>query len=405
MKFTILTYILLFFLNLVVFSQTREQLEKRRLISLKEIKYTNELINETEKNKKTSYNKLLLIDKKIRTRKNVISTISQEIDYLSNNIELHQEIIISLENDLKKLKIEYASLIYQSYLNRSHFDKFMFILAAENLNTAYRRLKYLQQYSDYRIKQAKQIKITKEDIGNKISELEILIAEKKDLLIDEKIENQKLLVEKEDKNKEVKLLSNKEKELKLKLQKQNDIANRLQNEIARIIEEEAKKAAQKLNNGNSLYFQLTPEEKELASVFIKNKLRLPWPTERGVITGLFGEQPHPVLRGIKIRNDGVDISTNEGSMARAIYEGTVSRVFSLNGAHKTVIIRHGNYLTVYSNLSEVVVSQGDKVKTKQKIGLVYTDNDKDHKTVLQFQIWKENQKLDPLDWLAKGSNG
>lgn len=150
---------------------------------------------------------------------------------------------------------------------------------------------------------------------------------------------------------------------------------------------------------------MTPEEKLIASVFSKNKNRLPWPTERGVITGKFGEQPHPVLKGIKIRNDGVDISTNEGATVRSIYEGTVTSIVSIAGAHKTVLIKHGNYYTVYSNLKDVFVGKGDKVQTKQKIGIVYTDNDKDHKTVLQFQIWKDFEKLNPVEWLAKGSNG
>lgn len=222
------------------FSQSRVELEKKRKNSLKEIKYTNELIKQTENNRKISYNKLLLINRKISARKSVINTINEEILYLNNNIEIHQEIIIGLEKDLKKLKKEYANIIYQSYLNRSKFDKLMFVLASENVNTAFRRVKYLQQYSEYRIKQAHQISTTKDDIGDKIVELEILIADKKDLLIDEKIENQKLLVEKNDKNKEVRILSSKEKDLKLKLRKQNQIANKLKKEITRIIEEEAR---------------------------------------------------------------------------------------------------------------------------------------------------------------------
>lgn len=401
----LLVLLFIFFLINVVSAQSRSELEKQRLNSLKEIKYTNELIKLTEKNKKISYNKLLLINKKISARKDVINSINEEINYLNNNIEIHQEIIIGLEEDLKKLKSEYANIIYHSYIHKNKYDKLMFVLASENINTAFRRIKYLQQYSEYRIKQAESIVSTKIEIGEKIIELEILIADKKDLLIDEKIENQKLIVEKNDKNNEVKKLASKHNELKLKLRKQNEIADRLKKEIARIIEEEARLAAEKSSGKGSGFFSLTPEEKLIASVFSKNKTRLPWPTERGVITGKFGEQPHPVLKGIKIRNDGVDISTNQGSTVRSIYEGTVSRVFSIPGAHKTIIIRHGNYLTVYSNLKEVFVNQGDKVDTKQTIGIINTDNDKDHKTVLQFQIWKENEKLNPLEWLAKGNNG
>jgi murein DD-endopeptidase MepM/ murein hydrolase activator NlpD len=115
-------------------------------------------------------------------------------------------------------------------------------------------------------------------------------------------------------------------------------------------------------------------------------------------------QPHPFLKGIKIQNNGIDISTTQGAVVRAIFDGTVTGVFVIKGVHKTVIIRHGNYLSVYSNLKDVIVKKGDKVKTKQAIGVVYTENESDHKTVLKFQIWQENKKLNPTDWLAKSSH-
>lgn len=398
-------FLVIIFTGIACFGQSRTELEKRRVNSLKEISYTNKLIEETGKSKKYSYNKLLLIRSKIKSRNNLIFSINEEIDYLNSSIEVHQEIIIGLENDLVVLKKEYANLIYYSYLHKSKYDKVMFILASDNFNMAFRRLKYLQQYSKFRMVQAKRIETTKVEIGDKIVELELLKADKNDLLIEEKIENQKLIVEKQQKDSEVKQLSSKERELKLKLQSQNNLANKLQKEIARIIEEEARLAAAKLNNNSTSFFQLTPEEQLIADIFSKNKTRLPWPTERGVITGDFGEQPHPFLKGIKILNGGIDISTTEGAIVRAIYEGTVSRVVAIPGAHKTIIIRHGNFLTVYSNLKGVVVNQGDKVTTKQTIGVVYTESSKDHKTVLQFQIWMGKEKLDPAEWLAKGSNG
>lgn len=403
MKF--LLFLVFNLLVLIAFSQSREELEKKRRASIQEIEYTNKLIEETESNKKSSYNKLLLISSKISTRETIINSYRVEIQYLINSIETHEEIIIELENDLAQLKSEYAKLIYYSYLHRNKYDKLMFILASDDINTAFRRIKYLQQYSKYRMDQAAKIEETKIIIRDKIVQLEILKDDKTNLLAEEDKEKHKLFIEKQEKDQDVKLLGKKERELKIKLQKQNEIANKLKNEIARIIEEEARLAAAKLNNKSGDYFQLTPEEKMLASIFSKNQAKLPWPTERGVVTGKFGEQPHPFLKGIKIRNDGVDISTTEGSKVRAIYDGKVSRIFAISGAHKTVIIRHGNFLTVYSNLKEVTVNQGDVVKTKQVIGTVYTEVEKDHKTVLQFQIWKENEKLNPLEWLAKGSDG
>ena len=400
-------YILLFlFLSITTTSssQDRAELENKRKSSLKDIKYTNKLIKINQKSRKSSYNRLLLINKKITYRKDLIISYSDEIDYLNSSIEIHQEIIIGLEIDLKLIKKEYAKIIYYSFLNQNKYDKIMFILASENINTAFKRLKYFQQYADYRVKQANKIENTRQQIREKITELAILKADRSDLLVQEKTENDKLVVEKNVQNVELSNLSSKERELKLKLSKQNRIAQRLQKEIARIIEEEARKAAARSKGNSKDFFKLTPEEKIISDNFSRNRNRLPWPTVRGVVTIDFGEQPHPFLKGIKIRNDGIDISTTEGSLVRSVYDGTVSRVFAITGAHKTVIIRHGNYLTVYSNLKTVVVNQGDNVATKQTIGVIYTENDKDHETVLQFQIWKDIVKLNPNDWLANGSS-
>jgi septal ring factor EnvC (AmiA/AmiB activator) len=398
---------LLFFCLLLFdgLAQTREELERQRQQTVNDIKFTNELIEKTRQNKNATYSTVLLLNSRIQSRESIIKSINEEITYLNKSILTHQELIYGLENDLDKLKKEYERIIYSSFKNKSSYDKLMFVFASEDFNTAFRRLKYYQQYTAYRKVQAQKITETRDRLSAEIIQLEILKADKKDLLLDKRLESQKLLAEKTDKDREVKRLAGKEHELKLKLQKQQDLSNRLQNEITRIIEEEARKAAELLKKNNSDFFQLTPEEQLIADIFVRNKLRLPWPTERGVVTGEFGEQNHPFLKGVKIRNDGIDISTTEGALVRSIYEGTVSRVFSIPGAHKTVIIRHGNFLTVYSNLKEVTVSQGDKVKTKQTIGVVFTNKETEHKTILQFQIWKEDVKMNPMEWLARSENG
>ncbi len=400
--------LLLLFFSLLFFNglaQTREELERKRQQTVKDIQFTNELIEKTRRSKNATYNTVLLLNSRIQSRESIIKSINDEITYLNNSILTHQELIYGLESDLDNLKKEYERIIYSSFKNKSSYDKLMFIFASQDFNTAFRRLKYYQQYTAYRKVQAQKITETRDRLSAEIVQLEILKADKKDLLLDKRLESQKLLAEKSDKDREVERLAGKEHELKLKLQKQQDLSIRLQKEITRIIEEEARKAAELLKKNNSDFFQLTPEEQLIADVFVRNKLRLPWPTERGIVTGEFGEQNHPFLKGVKIRNDGIDIATTEGALVRSIYEGTVSRVFSIPGAHKTVIIRHGNFLTVYSNLKEVTVSQGDKVQTKQTIGVVFTNKETEHKTILQFQIWKEDVKMNPMEWLARSENG
>lgn len=400
LRYSVLSVLLV--LSLTAFSQTRQDLEKRKKQNEKDISYTNELISNTEKNKTASYNKLLLINSKIKSREKIINDINSEISLLNSNIDEKQELIEKLNDDYENLKNEYAKVIAYYYKNRSHYDRIMFILASDNVNTAFKRVKYLQQYSDYRTKQVAQIVETKSEIEYQVEELEKLRNDKKSLLSDHQSETNELKKEKTDQNNIIQQLDKQKSELKKKLEQQMQLANQLQNKIEKIIEEELKKA--NANKKALNVFQLTPEEKKLADTFSSNKKKLPWPTERGVITGYFGENPHPVLKGVFIRNDGIDISTTEGSYIRSIFDGTVTRVFVIPGAHTTVIIRHGNYLSVYSNLAEVFVKQGDKVKTKQSIGKIFTDKDDENKSVLQFQIWKENQKLNPQEWLASSKN-
>ncbi len=402
---TFIISILLVISCLVSFSQSRKTLENKKKQNSKDIGFTNELLKKTKKNKKNTYNKVVLLNSKISIRENLISTIEEELSFINNQILVHQEIIISLENDLKKYRKEYERMIYYSFLNNDDYNNLMFVLASQSFNEAFSRFRYLKEYARNRKLHIYKISDTKQSISEKIVELEIIKADKRNLFMDKKLENQKLLVEKQEYNSLVKTLVNKEKELLRQLRVQEKLAQNLQKEIERIIEEEARKAAELLNKSNKGFYQLTPEEAKLAAIFEKNKSNLPWPTERGVITRKFGEQPHAVLKGVKVNNFGVDIATSENSIVRAVYNGTVTSVFAIPGANKTVMIRHGNYLTVYSNLRDVIVKKGDKVSTKQTIGTIFTNDGTDKNTVLQFQIWLEKKKLDPATWLAKYKNG
>jgi septal ring factor EnvC (AmiA/AmiB activator) len=398
LKYKVLFIFIFIFIFSFAFPQSRQELEKRKLQNEKDISYTNELIKKTEKNKTDSFNKLLLINSKISNREKLIKDINSEITLLNSNIETQHELITTLNKDYENLKNEYAKVVMFYYKNRSHYDRIMFILASADINTAFKRIKYLQQYSEYRTNQVNKLLETKSEIELQLAELENMKSEKQLLLKDQQSEANELRKEKADQNKIIQNLENQKAELRKKLDQQIKLANDLQREIEKVIVEELAKANKK--KGPNV-FQLTPEEKKLADNFASNKNKLPWPTERGVVTGYFGENPHPVLKGIMVRNDGIDISTTDGSFIRSVFDGVVTRVFVIPGAHTTVIIRHGNYLSVYSNLSEVFVKQGDKVKTKQSIGKIFTDEDK---SVLQFQIWKENVKLNPQDWLASSKN-
>ncbi|MFV0592569.1 MAG: murein hydrolase activator EnvC family protein [Draconibacterium sp.] len=396
MRFFVFTLVV-FLLPLLGFSQSVSDLQKQRDDAAKEIEYTTRLLQEAQKNEKSSLTKLNLLNSKIRQRNNLIAAIGGEIrlydEFISNNV-LAIEI---LEDDLKKLKDEYAEMIRLAYKNRHSGDVLLFMLSAENFNQAYRRLLYTRRYSDYRKNQVETIASVQEVLNGSIKKLEEQKAVKQQLIGQTQQERQQLSKEQGQQNEEFQKLKDQKQNLEKRLREQRKIEQQLEREIQRIIEEEARKSG---DTGESK-FALTPEQKLIGDSFEQNKLRLPWPVERGIIVEHFGVHQHPVLTNVQVRNNGVNIATETGAKARAVFNGEVSRVFGISGGNTAVIIRHGSYLSVYSNLREVVVKKGDKVAAKQVIGTVFTDFNEDNKTILKFQIWHESQKMNPEDWIVK----
>lgn len=395
LKYFIIVFSVL--ISLSSFSQSKKSLQKQKRNKQKEIAYTNKLLKQTRKNKKKSFNALVLINNQINNRKELIRTVQHEIETIEKRIEGNETIITSLSNDLIQLQKEYARLIYYAWKTKNSYSRVMFILSAKDFNQAYKRLQYLQQYTSFRKKQAQAIKHIHLLLVEKIHELNEKKKFKEELIQLQQNESAKLSGEKNEKADIIKSLKQQENELLAKLRKQKREAQKLQRKIAKIIEDEARKAAAKAKKTGK--FALTPEEKLISKNFGANKGRLPWPTERGVITGTFGKHQHPVLKEVTIMNDGVDISTTPGSFARAIFDGEVARVIHISN-YTVIMIKHGEYYTVYTHLTEVLVSRGDKVKAKQKIGLIFTDKD-DNKTTVQLQIWKGSKKLNPSGWISK----
>ncbi len=396
--------LVLILITTITFAQTKEKLEEKRKEIKKEISYTNKLIAETQQNTKATLNKLIILNNKISKRKELINTINLEIQYIDKIIKSNNDSIKILTKELKILKDEYAKMIYSAYKNRNSYSRLMFIFASKDFNQAYHRIQYMQQYSSYRKKQAELIQDTKQLLNLKIQQLESEKNKKEFLLSNQKNEKSLLVKGKEEKNSTIIKLQKKEKQLRKTLRAKESAAKKLKKAIEAIIAEEIRKAAEsRKNKPSSNMFALTPEELALSETFSNNKGKLPWPLLRGIVSSTFGVHQHHVLKGIKIKNNGIDIITTKGSKIRTVFEGKVTAVISIPGVNgKTVIISHGEYLTVYSNLAEVYVKKEDKVKTKQNIGLVYTDTE-NAKTILQFQVWKGKTLLNPAYWLS-GSN-
>jgi len=390
--FNLLVLIIPFF----CFAQTKEELQEKRKKLNKEINYTNELLSEINKSKSNSILELTTLGRKIEIRQEIIISIIAELDLIEKIINKKKEELLLLEEEVALLKNDFTTLIQQAYKSRNTYDKLLFILSSKDFYQAYKRIKLIQQYSKYTKNQATKIQKKQSLIELKIIELNNNKINKENLLSDKKEERSKLNNEKSKKDNFVESLYQQESKLLKTIKEKEKAAEKLESAIEKIIKEEIRKAKERASKNNkSDIYSLTPEAKQLSDDFSNNMGKLPWPVEKGIIINEFGIQPHPILPGIKTNNNGVDIATNKGSVARSSFDGEVSAVIIIPGANKAVIIRHGEYLSVYSNLSEVFVKTGDKIKIKQEIGLVYTGEN----TQIHFEIWKGTNKLNPSDWL------
>ncbi|MFP4024790.1 MAG: murein hydrolase activator EnvC family protein [Thiohalospira sp.] len=373
-------------------SQTRTELEEKKKKTEEEIKLANELLDQTQKSRSAGLNKLLIIKKRISLREQLINDISNEIDHLDLSIEEKNQLINNLESELTKLKDEYAKMIYFAYKNRNNYDRLMFILASDDFNQAYRRIKYFQQYTKYRKKQANMIFATQKTLEYEIESLKNKKREKIELLARKEKEKTQLTDEKTRESQEIARLKSKENQLHKELRVKEQVRQELEKAIAEIIAREA--AKRKLT-------ALTASEEAISKGFKESMGKLEWPIANGIIIRPFGEHDHPALKGIKMKNEGIDISTRKDSKVISIYEGEVKKVFAVPGANMAVIIRHGHFLTLYSNLVNIRVKQGDVVPRGYHIGDVYYNENDDESSVLHLRIYEETKVLNPENWLSK----
>lgn len=390
MKYLIL---LIFFLGftLTLNSQTKAELEDKRKKTLDEISYVDNLLKTTAKEKSESMNDIKIIGKKLTLRETVIGGMREELSLLSDRIELNTIAIDMMESDLKELKNDYARAVVNSYKSQKGNPDLVYILSARDFNQGYKRLKYLQQVTKFRRSESEiilelksQIETSKEKLQNDlnhVSELKSKEEQQKDLLQNEQEKKQRM----------VQSLSSKEKQLKKDLEEKKRIAAKIETEIARLVEEERKRAIKS---------EITPEQKLIGANFEENRGRLPWPVEKGIITSHFGIQKHQVLKYVTENNVGIEITSTGKMAARSVFNGEVAKIFTISGANMTVIIRHGKYLSVYTNIVNVKVKEGDKVSTKQYLGDVYSDHTDNDNCVLKFMIF-DTKYQDPELWISK----
>lgn len=394
-------YILVIFLVLsftAVFSQSVKTLRNNKKKIEQDIIYLNKLLKESSKNKVVTLNKLELVDKQINNRRRLIDNIEQEALALSENVNQNKEKLSESSLKLDILKKQYSFIVYNSWLHKSNNNKLIFILSSNDFNQAYLRLKYLKQYSEYT-----------ENLVKDINKLKLNLDKATIILIDQYQEKQSLakslndeklsLAQEKGKYREyLSSLRSQHKNLKKRLKKQLIAQTRLTSKIKKLIKKIIKK--ERIRKERTRKEKKIKVEIDLSKPFAKLKSKLPWPTRSGFISSRFGVHQHPVAKKTKVRNDGIDITTDKYAKCYSVFDGRVSEIFNSFGLNNIVMIRHGVYLTVYANLSKVYVTKGERIKAGKAIGMIYTD-DYEHKTVLKFQVWKNTSKQNPSRWLKK----
>ena len=372
------------------YAQTVDSLQKQQRELKQQIEETNKMLQQTKKNESATVTKLELLNRNIVTQKKLIKNLDQEIAMLNVEMDDLNRRRDTLNRDLKALKADYAKMVRESHYAQLQQSPLLFLLSSNSFQQLIRRARYLRQFAQYRRIQVARIEGVKEEINQQDQQLRVHKKDKQKVLKSQKREQETLARDERKQKQMLKDLKKQEKELLAQLKKQQKKSDDLNKKIADMIAKQAQAQSKT---------SLTKEQQLVAGGFELNYGKLPWPVEKGFISGTFGKHQHPVYKEVTIDNKGIYLQTTAGAAARAVYEGEVTSCFLMNGSY-AVIIMHGNYRTVYAGLSRLSVKQGDKVTAKQKIGTIYSDPEQDNKTELFFQVWKDKTILNPTNWLA-----
>ncbi len=408
----------LFFISTLSWSQlTQEQLEVKKQKLQEEIEEKETQLQSVKKKEKSVVKLLLIQGEKIGLKEKLINNTEKQKKLLTNNIYLNQLSINKLKRELEILKTDYAEMIVKSYKSRSEQSRAMFILSSENFLQAYKRAQYMKQYASYRKMQGEEIK----DKNNKLDQFNLQLGgqkkEKEKIIVEQEKQKQDLEKEKQEQLKIANSLKKDKKQITAEIKTKQKEARAIDRQVQRLIREAIAEANRKTAAARakanpktttaietkaveeSVNIVLTPEGQLISNNFKANKGRFPWPVERGAITLGYGDVPHPVYKTLTIHNSGLEITTDSGANARAVFGGEVTRVWVISPVNKAICIQHGDFFTIYQNLGAVYVNAGDKVTTKQAIGKIRTNAE--GKTVIKFMISQNTTYTNPAGWLNK----
>lgn len=380
-------------------SDKQKQLETRRQELRREIQKIDALRAENRSKEKSQLSLIEDFNYKISVLNNLIKVTNQQANFLTREINNNQKQIDNLRDELKLLKEDYAAMVVKSYKSRNQQSRIMFLLSSNNFKQAYKRLQYMKQYTSHQKEQGETIKAKTAQLQQTNKDLLVQKEEKQKLIAENKKTQQALERERAQHRSIMASIRKDLSKYTSQIRAKQREAARIDREIERIVRAEIAKSNKTTSTSNSTSFALTAEEKVLASNFVSNKGKLPWPVEKGFVKARYGKQPSLIDRSLTVQRNGVLITTEKNAKARVVFDGTVIKVTAIRNSNPMVMIKHGNYITVYKNLSKVYVEEGDTLKTKDVIGEVSTNLEGD--TILSFSIFKDAQTQNPASWIYR----
>lgn len=411
------TLIVFFCFTIKMWSQppTQEDLENRKAKIQLEIQEKEQLLKSVKNKEKSVLTQMSIQKEKIGLKEKLIKTTEKQTKLLNNDIYINQLKINQLNKDLEQLRKDYSAMILKSYKSRSEQSRAMFLLSSENFLQAYKRAQYMKQYASYRKMQGQEIEVTANKLKGYTNQIVLQKTEKEKLIKENEKEKEELVKEKQEQEKIAIQIQKEKGKIAAEIKKKQQETKKIDAQIQKLVREAIAAANRKTAAANvkanpkitatekkaiesSTKIILTPEGKIVSDNFKANKGRLPWPVEKGAISLGYGDQPHPVFKSLMVHNSGIEISTESGSNARTVFSGEVAQVQQITPLKKAVLIKHGDFFTIYQNLSSVNVQVGDKVSAKQSLGKIRTDAD--GRTILKFLVSQNSVYFNPTSWLS-----
>lgn len=400
MKKVLILLLWIFFGVQVSYAQTRSELEKERQQIEQQIRQINNSLSQNQSKKQSVLDKVQSINQRISAAEALVRVNNREANLLSREIDANAQAIDKLRNQLKKLKTEYSQMVVDAYKSKSSQNRIMFLLSSDNFLQAYKRLQYMKQFAVHREQQGIEIQNQTEELQQLNTKLFDQRKDKEKILAQNRQTLEKLNKDKAAEKDLIASIRQKEGQYKKELERKQDKISEIDKLIQKLIREAIAAENKKLGSSSSSRFKMTPEATALGNKFEDNKGKLPWPVVSGFLSRPFGTRKHAIVKTVETKSDGVRIDTQEDSKARVVFDGEVSDILIVPNAYKIVIVRHGQYMTVYKNIDKLLVKKGDKVKINQFIGSIGQDP-ADGSTTLGFYIFKNNNPQNPAEWLYK----